>query len=250
MGLNLTLNPNEVHIWRIDLTAGEAEIQHCHRLLSRDEIERAGRFYFDKHRRRFTVARAAMRYILSQYIRFSSQELSFSYGPKGRPRLSGPLMDSGIRFNLSHSHEIALLGVTHELDIGVDVELVDTAFGKTEVAERFFSIGEINTLRGLPSNARAEAFFSCWTRKEAYIKARGDGLSIPLDSFDVAFGPGVQATLLAVRPDPTEVKRWRIYAMDSIQGYKAAVVVAGKDHDLRHMDWKAEVLSSELSDLV
>jgi 4'-phosphopantetheinyl transferase len=237
---NLRLTANEVHIWRINLGAEEPRIQRCRGLLSSDEIQRASRFYFEKHRCRFIVARGAMRNILGRYGEFPPQELVFSCGEKGKPELSGALGQCGIKFNLSHAHDIALLAVAQGLDIGVDVEFVDPEFGSEEIASRFFSTSEINALLALPSGARTEAFFSCWTRKEAYIKARGDGLSIPLDSFQVAFGPGVPATILQVRVDPGEVSRWSIYDIEVGAGYKAAVVVAGNGHFLRHLEWETE----------
>ena len=242
MVLDLALNTKEVHIWRVDLTADETEIVNCHSLLSPDEVGRASRFYFDIHRRRFIVARGALREILERYASFPARELVFAYGDKGKPELSERFRDSGIKFNLSHSHDIAVLAVTRQFEIGVDVEFMDPGWAKQDIAERFFSTAEIQTLRGLPSHERIDAFYSCWTRKEAYIKACGHGLSVPLHSFDVAFGPGVPAALLQVRTNPEEVKRWRMYSLEVAEPYKAALVVAGTEHILRYQDWKAELL--------
>lgn len=228
---------NEVHIWQIDLAKQEDEIQRCRRVLSADEIERADRFYFERDRRRFTVARAAMRGILSRYAGVDAADLRFSYGPKGKPALAGGLEQSGIEFNLSHSAERALLAVARGMELGVDIEWIKADFATDEIAERFFSATEVQCLRSLPAGRRAEAFFSCWTRKEAYIKALGEGLSVPLDSFAVAFAPGTAAALLHVKVDPAEVERWSMYNIEVTEGYKAALVVEGKGHRLEEMDW-------------
>jgi 4'-phosphopantetheinyl transferase len=240
---NLVLPENQVDIWRIDLVGQPDEIQHYRRLLSQDEIERADRFYFEKHRRRFIVARAAMRQVLGRYINVAPGTLVFSYGAKGKPELAGGQEERPIQFNLSHSDDVALLGVTQGLVLGIDIEQVNPEFSTDGIAERFFSPSEVRCLQALPADARAEAFFSCWTRKEAYIKALGEGLYVPLDSFEVAFGPGIPAALLQVRVDPREVARWSMYDIEMPAGFKAALVVEGKGHRLRHFLWRSETLS-------
>jgi 4'-phosphopantetheinyl transferase len=233
----LPLALNEVHIWQIDLARGHDEVQWYRRVLAADEAERADRFYFERDKNRFTVARAAMRDILSRYTGLAAQNVHFSYGAKGKPELSGSMEQNEIRFNLSHSSELALLAVTRGLTVGVDIEWVKSDFATDDIAERFFSVTEVQTLRSLPADQQAEAFFSCWTRKEAYIKALGEGLSVPLDSFSVAFTPGMAAALLHVKVDPHEVERWSMYNIVVRDGYKAAVVVQGKDHRLKQMEW-------------
>jgi 4'-phosphopantetheinyl transferase len=236
-GVDLSASTNEVDIWQIDLAGTSKGIQHCRGLLSADELERAHRFYFERDRRRFTVARAAMRQVLGRYAGMAPQELCFSYGPKGKPELAGSLQQSGIRFNLSHSSELALLAVTRGLTLGVDVEWIKSDFATDEIAQHFFSADEVQTLRTLSGHQRTEAFFSCWTRKEAYLKALGEGFSVPLDSFSVAFAPESPAALLHVKGDPAEVKRWSMYNLEVSVGYKAALVVEGKGHRLRPMIW-------------
>jgi 4'-phosphopantetheinyl transferase len=237
-----TLGENQVDIWLIDVAGQEDGVERDRQVLSPDEVRRADRFYFEKDRWRFTKARSAMRHILGRYAGRPPQELAFSYGPKGKPELSGELEKSGIKFNLSHSHELAFLAVTRRLTVGVDIERINPEFATEDVAERFFSANEVRCLQALPSLERADAFFSCWTRKEAYIKALGEGLSVPLDSFEVAFGPQIPAALLAVRFDPGEKTRWSMYDIEAGQGYKAALVVEGKEHRLRHLQWP-EILS-------
>lgn len=236
----LAARTNQVDIWLINLvnSVGQSDrTQQCRCLLSPDELERADRFYFEKDRRHFTLARAAMREILGRYLGLTARDLCFSYGPKGKPELAGRLEETGIRFNLSHSSGLALLAVTQGLTVGVDIEWIKHDFATNDIAEKFFSATEVHALRSLPAGQQTEAFFSCWTRKEAYIKALGEGLSVPLESFTVAFAPGVPAALLQVRVAPTEVERWSMYNIEVSESYKAALVVEGKNHTVKQMEW-------------
>lgn len=240
-GLKQPLEPLEkcqVDIWHIPLAQNHATISACRSLLPGDEIERADRFYFEKDRRPFTVAHGALRQILGRYTGADPRKITFSHGSKGKPELKSPV--DTIRFNLSHSGNLALLAVTRDAALGVDVEFVKPDFGGQEIAERFFSRHEVNTLLALPVEERAHAFFSCWTRKEAYIKAVGEGLSLPLDSFDVAFGPGVFPALLRVDASAAELSRWRLYDIPVPPEYRAALMVEGKEHRLQQRNWKTE----------
>ena len=188
-----------------------------------------------------------MRQIVSRYAGLAPQHLRFSYGIKGKPELSPGEKRCGIEFNLSHSSDLALLAITHGLPVGVDIEWMDAQFATDEIAARFFSASEVQILRALPNACRTEAFFSCWTRKEAYIKALGEGLSVPLDSFAVAFAPDMNPALLHVTLDPGEVKRWSMYNVEVRYGYKAALVVEGKNHHLRQREWNCAMLKSPFS---
>ena len=236
--LDSRLAPTEVHIWRIPLGGEMEAINICRTLLSADEVQRSGRFHFERDRQAFIITRAAMRQILGSYGNVAPQDLNFTYGSYGKPELS-PELDA-IKFNLSHSQDIALLAVTQGLRLGIDIEFVNQDLAVEEIADRFFSANEVRALGALAHRQRVEAFFSCWTRKEAYIKALGEGLSVPLGSFDVAFDANVPAALLHVQNSPGEVSRWSMYDLVTPPTYKAAVVVEGKAHRLRYRKWNRE----------
>ena len=163
------------------------------------------------------------------------QYLRFTYGPRGKPALATDMGAVSLRFNVSHSHGLALYAMTRGRELGVDVERIRPEIVQEQVAERFFSPREVTTLRALPVPLQATAFFACWTRKEAYIKATGEGLALPLDQFDVSLAPGEPAALLRTAWDPQEAPRWTMQDLDPAPGYRAAVAVAG--HDWRLTCW-------------
>jgi 4'-phosphopantetheinyl transferase len=215
--------PNEVHVWKIYLRAPwSSENQE---VLSNDERARATRFRFHLHGDRFIAARSSLRTILARYLWTTPAELKFGVNPFGKPHLVGGQDKLGLRFNLSHSHEMALLAVARNRDVGVDIEFMRRDFATDDVARRFFSRSEVNQLASTASELKTEAFFNCWTRKEAYIKARGEGLSFPLDQFDVSFAPNAAAALLASRCDRGEVWRWSLQALSPAPEYAAALAV-------------------------
>ena len=235
---NFSLAVDQVHIWRASLMQSEAVIARCREMLPADELARADRFHFDRDRRRFAVSHAMVRQVLARYLTLGPQELRFVLGPKGKPEIAPEWNSLSLRFNLSHSGEFALMGVSLNLTMGIDIEEIRPDFGTQEIAERFFSPYEVGTLISLPQHQRVEAFFYCWTRKEAYIKAQGEGLSLALDSFDVTFAPGAAPALLRVAEDPKEVARWKLYNIDSGPGYKAALMIEGKQHYLQYFNWQ------------
>jgi 4'-phosphopantetheinyl transferase len=241
----LVLPENQVDVWQIHLEAQPDEVEHYRRLLAPDEIERADRFHFEKHRRRFTLGRAAMRQVLGGYINTDPHDVVFSYGRSGKPALAGS-EERSIQFNLSHSEDVALLAVARGLALGIDIEFINPEFATEAIARMFFSRSETECLIALQPRERAEAFFCCWTRKESYIKALGDGLSLPLDSFEVAFGPDVPAALLKVIADPREVARWSMYDLEAPRGYRAALVAEGRGHHLRRFLWRPSQMTASI----
>jgi 4'-phosphopantetheinyl transferase len=229
-------NRDEVHVWRVSLD--QLQAPKFVALLDDDERMRAARFRFPEHRNRFTVARGALRTILGRYLELEPAALEFSFGRYGKPALTEGFTNHTINFNLSHSGEFMLLAVTSGREVGIDIELVNQEFATTEVAERFFSHREILSLRSQATQLQTEGFFNCWTRKEAYIKARGEGLSLPLDQFDVSLEPS-SAALLANRISPREVSRWSLQELHPAHGYCAAVAVEGFSWSLRLIDFNS-----------
>lgn len=229
---SLSLATGEVHVWRTSLEQTADVVERFQRTLETDEVARAGRFHFDIHRRHFIVARGFMRDVIARYLELRPEALRFSYGTYGKPALAG---QHTLRFNLSHSGEVALLGVTLDAELGVDVERVRPDFATGDIARRYFSRVEVDDFDALPDEEQVAAFFRCWTRKEAYIKAIGKGLSQPLDAFDVTLAPGAQAALLRAEGD--EVTRWIMAEIDVGPGYAAAIAVEAPVARIRC--WKA-----------
>lgn len=223
------LKEHEVSIWYRNLACPPLELDRLLSLLSTDELERAQRFRFDSNRNEFIVARGTLRLLLGTYLAIAPAELRFTYSQYGRPSLVQHIGSLGLEFNLSHSSGVVLLAFARGRRIGVDVEKVRRDFATNEIAERFFSTAERAALRELPHEHRHEAFFRCWTRKEAFIKALGEGLSRPLDQFDVSLAPGKPAALLATRPDAEEVSRWLLWNVPVPGDYAAALAAESKD---------------------
>jgi 4'-phosphopantetheinyl transferase len=238
----LPLPEDEVQLWRIDLEALGPEESRWQKLLSSDELERASRFHLPRDRQRFVTSRALLRTILSAYLATDPGTLSFSYSSKEKPSLGPAHADSNVAFNISHSGGVALLAFTRGREIGVDVEQARSNFELEAIARRFFSPAEQKQLADVPADERPDAFFRCWTRKEAYIKATGDGLSLPLRQFDVALEAGTSNALLATRPDGSEAARWLLREVPAGPGYIAALCVRGQDWKLN--DWSRSLHSS------
>ena len=233
----LTLAGNAVHVWRASLDQSPSQVDRFQNTLAGDERSKADRFYFSRDRERFVVARGVLRALLGRYLNRAPESLAFSYSTHGKPALDSESDADAIRFNLSHSHGTALYAVTRGREIGVDLEFIRSDLEAEQIAERFFSQREIVTLRTLPLRLRKYAFFLCWTRKEAYIKAIGEGLSMPLDQFDVSLIPGEPAALLSTQPDTDEALRWSLRNLTPDSGYAAALATKGRDWTLSCWQW-------------
>lgn len=221
------LDGASVHVWRIAIAVPDAEQAKRVAVLAPDERARAARFHFEHDRRRWAAARGAVRAVLAGYAGVPAASLAFRVGPHGKPALDGPDARAGLDFNVSHSGDLALCAVTRARAVGVDVEAVRPSFATGEVARRFFAPAEVAALEALAPGERMEAFFACWTRKEAYIKARGTGIALGLDRFEVALAPGRPAALLATHDEPAAVARWRLVALAPGDGYAGALVTDG-----------------------
>jgi 4'-phosphopantetheinyl transferase len=235
---SLALDATEVHLWQASLDERPADIFES--FLSADELTRANRFHFVKDRSRFVVARGLLRNLLSAYLGVDCSDLRFSYGAQGKPFL---VLDSPVQinFNVSHTHGRAVFAFTRGRDLGVDLEYVSDDFDDELIANRFFSRAEVLTLRTVPADLRKQAFFNCWTRKEAYIKARGEGLSMPLNQFDVSLRPNEPVALQNNYRDEREVSRWSMQAIPAPEGYVGALVVEGHDWQLKSFSFETSL---------
>jgi 4'-phosphopantetheinyl transferase len=229
----LALGPGEIHVWAVRLDPPPEEVARLERLLSADERQRAGRFRFDQHRRQYTVGRGALRTLLGAYLEVPPAEVRFQYGPRGKPFLAPPLDGKGLQFNLSNSSDLALAGFVRGPEIGVDVEYLREMKDCEQIAERFFSASEREVLRTIPFPAKQEAFFNCWTRKEAYLKAVGEGLAAPLDSFDVTLGLGEPPRMLTLEGDPERASRWFLHHLRPAADYLGAIAIEGGAWEVR-----------------
>ncbi|HTW58268.1 MAG TPA: 4'-phosphopantetheinyl transferase superfamily protein [Terriglobales bacterium] len=236
----LDLAENEVHLWRLDLSAAAASEERWQQILSADERARAARFRFSRDRQFFAATRAVLRTILGSYVASDPKSLAFNYAEKGKPSLVENDLAQGharsrqrLEFNVSHSGTTALLAFARGRALGVDVEQIRDDRDAEAVAQRFFSQREQIELASFPASDTLRGFFRCWTRKEAFIKARGEGLSIPLSDFDVSIKAGDENALLATRPDPAEVARWSLREVPGGDGYEAALCVEGRGWNLK-----------------
>jgi 4'-phosphopantetheinyl transferase len=220
------LPSHTVHVWRAELTCSPNALELYTASLSADEQERAARFRFETDRASYIAARGILRQLLAGYLATEPQRLTFDANAFGKPLLTGEF-DPSLQFNLSHSGGIGLFAFARHRRVGVDVEFCRPNIDFNALAESVFSPQERQFLRLMPADYRAPAFFACWTRKEAYIKAQGQGMALALDSFDVSLTPG-HPQLLATRPDPDEAQRWTLLDLAPGFGCAAALVVEGE----------------------
>ena len=223
------LGPAAVHVWPVRLDepvrSREPEVT-----LSADELARAARFHLDRDRQRFLAARACLRRVLGAYVGIDAAQLTFCYSPQGKPHLENT--DADIRFNVSHSDSMAVFGITCGREIGIDIETIRADVEIDELAQRFFSPAEFETLSGMMPGAKIAAFFRTWTCKESFLKGEGVGLSWPLDGFDVEVNLAKPAALLATRPNASHAGHWSLRLLDIADGYAAAVAVKGTIEEL------------------
>ena len=234
------MSADEVHVWCTPLELTAPEVARLRQALAPEEVARSERYRFRAHRERFVVGRGLLRAILGRYLGVDAGQIRFRHGPYGKPELAG---GGRLRFNMSHSHELALFAVACGREVGVDLERIRPDVADERIAERFFCAREAAAIRTLPEHLRKEAFFACWTRKEAYLKARGEGLSHGLGRFEVSVVPGEPA-LLSVDGDSREASRWSLHDLDAGPGYAAALAVEGEGWRLRCWQWMDPPLDS------
>jgi 4'-phosphopantetheinyl transferase len=234
-----TLAKEEVHIWRISLDVQPATQLNLAALLDEHETLRAERFLQQRDRHHFIVGRGTLRVLLGRYLRCSPAEVILESQQLGKPVLPDSKLRPQIHFNLSHSQGIAVYAFALHHELGIDIEGIRTEVAVEEIAGRFFSVKEREELLSLPASSRVEGFFNAWTRKEAYIKAHGKGLHIPLDSFDVSLSPGQPVVLNSHDSD-----RWQLHAFKPGTDYAAAIVTGAAHSKIQF--YEAELLLQQL----
>jgi len=234
---NVTLSAGEAHVWCAWLDLPSTWRNSLRQFLCRDELERAERFHFERDRGRFIVRRGLLRSLLGRYLNVEAADIDFAYNDYGKPGLGSSLERHALRFNISHSNGLAMFAFTLGMEVGVDVEYGQREVEYERLAERYFSPYEREAIQSLPPESKQEAFYLCWTRKEAYIKAHGEGLSLPLDQFDVTVTPGDPACLLATRGGLEEASEWTLQHLGPAPGYLGALALRG--HGWRLKRWAA-----------
>jgi 4'-phosphopantetheinyl transferase len=235
--LKTLLLRNDIHIWQAALDLPIADIQMFKETLSVDEMKRAKRFHFDRDRNRFIVRRGILRAILGRYLNVDPSKVQFCYGKNGKPMLYETVENETVCFNLSHSEGLALYAFNQDHELGVDIEHVRDILGMEQIARRFFSVKENAIFCSLPTGMRKEAFYNCWTRKEAFIKAIGKGLTFALNTFDVTFAPGEPAKLLDIVDNLEEAAHWSIHTLALTNGFIGAIAVKKHSCSLSYWKW-------------
>lgn len=235
--IEISLPPNEVHIWRVDLEASSAVLQRCATVLSPSERIRAQRYVFERDRRRWTVARATLRLILSRYLGTEPGMFEFDFNEFGKPSLATLYKETNIEFNLSHSAEMALYAFTRDRLVGIDVEYMRPDLDFDGMARHSFSLQEQHIVRNLVGEEKRQAFFRGWTCKEAYAKALGKGFSQAFDQFSVSLLPSQPFALVQQNEDERELARWSFLRLDTAPGYAGAVVAEGDDWQPKCWVW-------------
>jgi 4'-phosphopantetheinyl transferase len=214
-----------VDVWTVWLDVSASESHAFRELISADEILRADRFAFERLRISFEVSHGILRILLAQHMRCNPRELAFTFGPKGKPSLCG---NSQLRFNMAHSGGLAVYAFSLDCEVGVDIEEVRNLRDFKQIADRYFCREEASQLLSVAGEKqRAEAFFRCWTRKESYIKAIGDGLSVPLDQFQVTLLPDSPARFIHIGHDTNAASMWTLRHLSPAPGYIGALAYPG-----------------------
>jgi 4'-phosphopantetheinyl transferase len=227
--MNPDLKKDEVHVWSVSVAAAPSQIERLLGSLSSDEISQARRFHFQKDRQRFMWCRALLRLILGHYLDLEPGELVLRYNPYGKLYLMHIPGRIRLNFNLSHSNLLALFAITRDREVGIDVEHIRRDFPWEEMVDHFLPREESEALYALPKALQCETFLRRWTGKEAYLKARGVGISLPMDQIETSSVPGYQGNFLRVKDHFQESKDWTLVELTPAIGYIAALVVQGKN---------------------
>jgi 4'-phosphopantetheinyl transferase len=234
------LTPGEIHVWRLSHNPQCLPPIAWESTLSPDEHARANRFAFHRDRNAYITTRAILRELLGQYLSTPPAKIQFHYADRGKPALAPTAGNPPLHFNVSHSRGIALLAFSPDRRLGIDVELIRPIENWEDIARRYFSQNELEELRALPPDQRDEGFYTCWSRKESYVKASGEGLQMPLDSFDVTLTPGAPEHLTA-----HDASNWTLISLYPRQGYAAALTAEGQNLNLKQFDHSQPRVSAQ-----
>ncbi|MCI0650923.1 MAG: 4'-phosphopantetheinyl transferase superfamily protein [Planctomycetes bacterium] len=228
--------PERVDVWRLPHRAHDALGERFAATLSPEETKRANRYLVEHARRNFFLSRGGLRAILARYLGREPREVEFEYGPHGKPALAGSFAASGLRFNVSHSGEVILIAVARARELGIDIERLRADVELENLARRYFSAAESASLLALEPAARPRAFYRCWTRKEAYLKLKGAGLSFPLDRFQVSLRDDEPPALLATEVEGDRAEDIAIVDLSIDRDYEAALVTSRPCPALRYFE--------------
>lgn len=234
----LTLAANEVHVWAAWLAVSGAALAKFAATLSVAEQERAARFHFEQHRRRFIAGRGLLRELLARYLQLESGRIEFAYGAAGKPMLATNASQTAVQFNLAHSEDLVLIAITRECPVGIDVEKVRPLKEAEELVARFFSPHEHAVFQKLTDAEKPAAFLNLWTRKEAWLKATGEGIARSLHLVEVTFEPGAPARLLKVPDHLAQSLPWTVHDLNPARGFTAALAVAAERPIVQCRRWE------------
>jgi 4'-phosphopantetheinyl transferase len=234
---SIRLELNVIHVWSASLEIIKKDIPVFRRLLTPDEKERADRFCFEKDQANFITGRAILRTLLGRYTNQSPADVKFVYNSYGKPLLKKQVQSPLLNFNLSHSGGKVLYAFSRGVPLGIDLEKMKPNIDLVAIAQRFFSPGEVSSLFSLKKSDRAEAFYACWTRKEAFIKAMEMGLSLELDKFDVSLRPGEPARLISIKFQNQNTRNWSLYDLKVFPGFKACLAVRSRNIVISYYLW-------------
>ncbi len=234
---NIHLLTDDVHVWSALLDSPGETLQLLVQTLDSDERKRADRFYFEQDRTRFVVSHGLLRIILASYLNIEPDKLQFSYTSNGKPYLIQKFNDKELQFSLAHSHELALFALTFDRRIGVDIEKIYNFAETDQLANRILSRQEKAELRKHHPNEKLETLFRYWTCKEAYAKATGEGLALPVEEIHTSLVPGSMARLISIKRSVREASRWSLQELHPVPGFAAALAVEGHDYRLSQWQW-------------
>jgi len=217
----------DIHIWCASLSASSEALSRYTSLLSQDELERAKRFYFEKDRNHFIVGRALLRTLLGSYLDMEPSQIEFVYGQYGKPALKAGIHEKTLEFNLSHSKDFAVYAFDLNHKIGIDLEHVHPMADMDDFARQFFSLRENVLINSLAGKQKEEAFFKIWTCKEAFLKANGSGITVPIDQVETTLESDGSVRLTSISEREEQAELWRLESFTPISGYQAALAVKG-----------------------